>query len=409
MPIRHKIDAGARRILETLVRNGYDAYIVGGAVRDLLLGIAPKDTDIATSATPEQVREVFGRRQARIIGRRFRIVHVTIDNVCYEVSTFRREPTEDERRGRETDDGVMLWRDNAFGSLEEDAKRRDFTVNSLYYDVHADPEQSVVDHVGGLADLRSGTVRATVCPRRQLEEDPVRILRALKLAAQYDFELSPDTHQAVLDFGERISLASRARLLEELFKILSKPYSRRMFEVFDQFDFLPHFWPNLSKAWDPEAPLGVPALLGERDRQMRERDYTHAKTLMIATLCLPHVTKALGATGTALWGHTGGLERRCRDEVVEFMKPFPVPRFLSARARDVLLLLPRFADSDQPSKRLLTHPEYKYARELFHLWGRCAGLDEKQLAVWPAPTESDHQAAQRKRRGRRRNGRRRKR
>lgn len=408
MPIRENIHPGARRIVEALVKEGHEAYIVGGAVRDLLLGLHPKDYDIATSATPEEVRGLFGRR-ARIIGRRFRIVHVYDGNDCFEVSTFRREPRDDERKGRETDDGVMLWRDNAYGTLEEDARRRDFTVNSLYYDVHADPEHSVVDHVGGLEDLRQGRVRATVAARRQLEEDPVRILRALKLVGQYEFQLADETDEAVRELGDRIALSSRARLFEEILKILGKPYSRLTFEAFYEHGFLDHLWPNFARVWESSDGDFMRALLSERDRQLAARDYTHAKTLMIATLCLASAARAMGSDPKRLWEHEAGLEPVCRDAVVEFMKPFPVPRFLSARARDVLLLLPRFVEADDPSRRLQRHPEYKYARELFLLWGACAGLPRQELEKWPAPPPGEpHHRGRRRSSRRSRGGRRRK-
>lgn len=409
MPIRDNIHPGARRIVESLVKAGFEAYIVGGAVRDLLLGLHPKDYDIATSATPEEVRELFGRRRARIIGRRFRIVHVYDGGDCFEVSTFRREPGEEERKGRQTDDGVMLWRDNTYGSLEEDARRRDFTVNSLYYDIHADPEHSVVDHVGGLEDLRRGHVRATIAARRQLEEDPVRILRALKLVGQYEFQLAEETDEAVRELADRIALSSRARLFEELLKILGKPYAFRTFQAFHQHGFLDHFWPNFGRLWNSADGELMQAMLAERDRQMATRDYTQAKTLMIATLCLPAAARDIGGDPRHLWEHDMGLERPCRDAVVEFMKPFPVPRFLSARSRDVLLLLPRFAQADDPSRRLQRHPEYKYARELFLLWGRCVGLPDEDLARWPEPPDGEphHRKPKRSSRGgRRRRGKR---
>lgn len=398
MPIRNDIHPGALRTVKRLVDAGYEAYIVGGAVRDLLLGLHPKDYDIATSATPEQVRDVFGRKRARIIGRRFRIVHVLDGNDCFEVSTFRRQPAPDERKGRQDDDGVMLWRDNEFGSLEEDAMRRDFTVNSLYYDPQAGPDTSVVDHVGGLEDLRHGRIRATTAARRQLEEDPVRILRALKLVGQYRFHLSDELAAAVDELADRISLSSRARLFEELLKILGKPYCLPTFEAFEEHAFLAHFWPNFHRLFRSEDGDLVRALLGERDRQVRERDYTQAKTLMIATLCLVPVSRELGGDPRTLWQHDVGLERAARDAVVEFMKPFPVPRFLTARARDVLLLLPKFLNADTPSRRLQNHPEYKYARELFLAWGHCVGLEEEQRTLWPEPPDGE---PQRRRRGRR--------
>ena len=132
MPIKHGISSNTLKIIRRLHDAGYDAYVVGGAVRDLLLDIDPKDYDLSTNATPEQVKEVFGRK-AMIIGRRFRLVHVRMGPELFEVSTFRREPTEEERKGRNEDSGLLVWRDNEFGTVEQDASRRDFTVNAIFY------------------------------------------------------------------------------------------------------------------------------------------------------------------------------------------------------------------------------------------------------------------------------------
>ena len=146
-------------IVRSLAQHGYEAYIVGGAVRDLLLGAVPKDYDITTSATPEEIRAVFGRRSSRIIGRRFRLVHVYAggSHTIYEVSTFRRQPDSNERRGKKSDDGKMIWNDNVYGTLEDDATRRDFTVNALYLDVMGDGK--ILDFSHGQDDLKRKIVR----------------------------------------------------------------------------------------------------------------------------------------------------------------------------------------------------------------------------------------------------------
>ncbi|MBP5640972.1 MAG: polynucleotide adenylyltransferase PcnB, partial [Victivallales bacterium] len=195
MNLRNKIRGSAIQVVKRLVDNGHEAYIVGGAVRDLLLGYTPKDVDITTSATPEQVREVFGRRQCIIIGRRFRLAHVRMGDEIYEVSTFRREPTAEERRGRLDDDGEMIWNDNQFGTLEDDAMRRDFTVNALYFDPIG--ERGIIDLVGGREDLKNKVVRVIGDAKTRFIEDPVRMLRALKLVGMYGFSMTQDTEEAL--------------------------------------------------------------------------------------------------------------------------------------------------------------------------------------------------------------------
>jgi poly(A) polymerase len=413
MPIRDKIDKAAVWVLERLVEGGFEAYLVGGAVRDLLQDIEPKDYDIATSASPEEVRRVFGRRQSRIIGRRFRLAHVYANGTCFEVSTFRRQPSEEERKGRDGDDGTVLWRDNEFGNLEEDAWRRDFSVNSLYYDAVGD--RGIIDYVGGVADLQNKVVRILGNPRERLEEDPVRILRALKLVAQYDFALEPALQEELCGMVEQIDLSSRARLFEELLKILGRSYSLSTFAVAQKTGLLKYFWPNMSQIWDAEEGVLVQAALGERDRRMREGGYTTSKTLALATACVFQVMAKLNPEGKPgeLWDPAQVEPAECRDLLNSFYWPFPVPRVLSARARDLILMLPRFADKRHPRK-LLHHPEYKYARELFLLVATVCGWPEECQECWPVPEPLENEDAETRRknsrRGRRsRNGRRRQR
>ena len=222
-------------IVRRLVDSGYEAYIVGGAIRDLLLGVQPKDYDIATSASPEEVRAVFGRRQCRIIGRRFRLAHVIINREIYEVSTFRRRPNEQERRGRKSDDGTMIWNDNEFGTLEEDATRRDFTVNSLYYDVCG--KRGIIDFTGGLKDLKKRVVRAVGDPAERLMKTPCADPRT-QLCGQYQF-LSPGPCQSLKE-KRRVILAS-FKTIRELLKIISSA-SQAILAALHKHDILSLLW-----------------------------------------------------------------------------------------------------------------------------------------------------------------------
>ncbi len=381
MPIGSKIHPDVRKILGRLTDAGHEAYIVGGAVRDLLLGIEPKDYDIATSATPEEVKRVFGRR-SRIIGRRFRLVHVYLGNTIYEVCTFRREPTAEERKGRPDDDGLMIWRDNAFGTLEQDAHRRDFTVNALYYD--AIGGRGVIDLVGGMADIESRTVRCIGPTEVRLREDPVRMLRACKLAAQYDFRFSPELGAAISVLAPGIALSSRTRLFEEILKILAKPWSFRTFAVLYETRLLEAMWPGMAAMW--RSPRGgfLQALLRARDRRLAAGGYSRSKILGLATMALPAVEARLnpGCAAGELWPHRPGLERVCRETVTSFFSPFRVSRYFSARARDMLLLVSQFQGPVRG--RLLCHPEYRYGRELASLVLEACGRDRSEFeSQWP--------------------------
>jgi poly(A) polymerase len=218
------LDPDAVKVVRRLRRNGYLAYLVGGCVRDLLLGMRPKDFDVATSAHPNQVKDTF--RNSRLIGRRFRLAHVYFrGGKIIEVSTFRANPL-DELTDLPQD--LLIRHDNVFGTAEEDARRRDFTINGLFYDVD---EGKVVDHVGGKADLRARLVRTIGEPDVRMREDPVRILRAIRFAAKCGLQLEARTYAAMKAHVAEIPRCAPPRVLEEVLKLVRSGASRRSFEL----------------------------------------------------------------------------------------------------------------------------------------------------------------------------------
>lgn len=220
---RGLIDADADKVVRRLSRHGFQAYLVGGCVRDLLLERTPKDFDVATSATPKETKQLF--RNCRIIGRRFRLAHIFFGPKIIETSTFRANP----RQGQDGDeDELLIRRDNVFGTDTEDAQRRDFTINGLFYDVEA---ESVIDHVGGLADLRSRVVRTIGDPDIRFREDPVRMLRAVKFAARLGFAIERDTYAAILRHRDEVTKCAPPRVLEEIYRLLRGGAARRSMEI----------------------------------------------------------------------------------------------------------------------------------------------------------------------------------
>lgn len=214
-----KIDADAVKVVRRLKRNGFEAYLVGGCVRDLLLGCTPKDFDVATSATPSEMRGLF--RNSRVIGRRFRLVHIFFGPKIIETATFRQNPrpeTDDEDTDTDADcDALLIRRDNVWGTAQDDALRRDFTLNGLFYD----PVQcEVIDFVEGLDDLANRSIRTIGAPDIRFLEDPVRILRAIKFAARLDLSIEPRTLEALKEHADRIKACARARVLEEIYRLL---------------------------------------------------------------------------------------------------------------------------------------------------------------------------------------------
>ncbi|MEZ4361872.1 MAG: polynucleotide adenylyltransferase PcnB [Kofleriaceae bacterium] len=238
MPVldQASIDPDADRVVRKLARNGFKAYLVGGCVRDLLVGRAPKDFDVATSATPNEIRATF--RNCRIIGRRFRLAHVFFGSKIIETSTFRANP-----RDEDTRHDLLIRRDNVFGSETEDALRRDFTINGLFYDVE---RQEVIDHVGGLRDLDARLVRTIGDPDIRFQEDPVRMLRALKFAARLGFTLEPATYRALLRWRGEISKCAPPRVLEEIYRLLRGGAARRSFELLVETGTLSVMSPHLA-------------------------------------------------------------------------------------------------------------------------------------------------------------------
>ncbi|MEM7359248.1 MAG: polynucleotide adenylyltransferase PcnB [Pseudomonadota bacterium] len=214
---QESISENALKVVSDLQEAGYQAYLVGGCVRDLLLGNKPKDFDVTTDATPEQIKKTF--KNSRIIGRRFKLVHVRFGYEVIEVATFRADASNREEVGRnemsEGDQGQLL-RDNVFGSLEEDVERRDFRVNALYFDPNAD---EVLDYVGGLEDLRARKLVSIGEPKQRFREDPVRMLRVIRFSAKLDFEMEPEALEMIEEEGKLLSHVSSARLFEEVLKL----------------------------------------------------------------------------------------------------------------------------------------------------------------------------------------------
>ncbi len=218
------IDSDAEKVVRRLARRGHKAYLVGGCVRDLLLDRKPKDFDVATSATPNEIKQLF--RNCRIIGRRFRLAHIFFGSKIIETSTFRANPRERQAAAGDKPDDVelLIRRDNVFGSEAEDAQRRDFTINGLFYDLDT---EEVIDHVGGLADLEERVVRTIGQPDIRFQEDPVRMLRAIKFAARLDFEIEAETLQALIQCSGDISKCAAPRVLEEVYRFLREGAARR--------------------------------------------------------------------------------------------------------------------------------------------------------------------------------------
>ncbi len=218
------IDPDAEKVVRRLARRGHKAYLVGGCVRDLLIGRTPKDFDVATSATPNETKQLF--RNCRIIGRRFRLAHIFFGDKIIETSTFRANPRSEDEAEEASE--LLIRRDNVFGTETDDAQRRDFTINGLFYDVAT---EEVIDHVGGLEDLQDRLIRTIGDPEIRFREDPVRMLRAVKFAARIDFAIENATWSALVRHREEVIKCAPPRVLEELYRMLRGGAARRSMEL----------------------------------------------------------------------------------------------------------------------------------------------------------------------------------
>lgn len=260
---KDRVDPDAAKVVKRLVRSGHLAYLVGGGVRDLLLGQKPKDFDIATSARPHEVRALF--RNCRVIGRRFRLAHVLFSGgKIIEVATFRRDPRDDDPAVDHVEDGdtmrlvpqrkqvdeqadLLIRHDNAFGEPHEDALRRDFTINGLFYDLERD---EVIDYVGGVLDVRAHTVRTIGDPAIRFREDPIRILRAVKFCARLDLGIDPEMYDAMIDQRQTVSRASPPRTFEEILRLLRSGAAHRAFYLLWDTGLLSVMLPELAAYLD---------------------------------------------------------------------------------------------------------------------------------------------------------------
>ncbi len=234
------------------------AYIAGGGVRDLLVGRPPKDFDIATNARPEQIKRLF--RHCRLVGRRFRLAHVHQRDEVIEVSTFRANADDSQNKARfhqKSEEGLIL-RDNIYGTPEQDAWRRDFTVNALFYDIQT---FSIIDYVGGLKDIQAKIIRTIGDPATRMTEDPVRMIRAVRFASTLGFGMEPDTARVIRDLAERITQAAPARMFEEVQKLFLCGHAREVLIQLKHYGLLAHMLPEIDQALEGS----------EADRQWLER------------------------------------------------------------------------------------------------------------------------------------------
>ena len=376
---RDDLSAAAISVCEGLQNAGYEAFVVGGAVRDLLLGRHPKDFDVATNATPEQVRGVF--RRARIIGRRFRLVHVMFRDETIEVSTFRSshtDPEADEHNARADEHGRLL-RDNVFGNQEEDAIRRDFTMNALFYDP---AKQEVLDYVHGVADIQKKRVVMIGDPEARYREDPVRMLRAARLAAKLEFSIDAATEKPIAPLAPLLDNVPTSRLFDEMLKLLLSGHALAGLMKLRQLGLHHGILPVLDDVFNaPHSQPFVTLALRRTDQRIAEDKGVSPAFLFAALFWHPMLARwqKLEAAGT----RTAQAMHASMDEILdEQRKTLAIPRRLDPLIKELWLAQPRFLQRSRVRAfRNLEHPRFRASYDFYALRAE-AGDADTEVAQW---------------------------
>ena len=385
---RNAISPNALKVLYRLKEAGYQAFLVGGAVRDLLIGRQPKDFDVATDAHPEQVKELF--RNCRLIGRRFHLAHVRFGYEIIEVATFRAAHTlidddnsVDEDSRRVLDHHGRILRDNLYGSIDEDVWRRDFTANALYYNI---ADFSIWDYVGGVQDAKHRVLKLIGDPETRYREDPVRMLRAVRFAAKLDFTLDEATARPIKKIAYMLDGVPAARLFDEVTKLFLAGSALRSFELLREYGLLSHLFPDLAQALtqdqDPTVEQVVRlGLIGTDDRIKADKSVTPA--FLFAVLLWPSVRKQAKQFEALSGSPIQALQDAWDTVAARAQRRVALPKRFSLSAREVVSLQPRFdARGGRRSLRLLDHPRFRAAYDFMLLRAAAGELDQAAADWW---------------------------
>lgn len=378
------ISRDARKVVQILQEHGFEAYVVGGSVRDLLLGLKPKDFDVATNAKPAEIKPLF--RRARIIGRRFQIVHVQFSRELIEVTTFRSNATPDQdkktsgNRRQQTDTG-MLTRDNVFGSISDDASRRDLTINALYYDPS---DNSIHDFAGGLEDIDSRTIRIMGDPATRFREDPVRLLRVVRFAAKLGFTIERITEKPMRKLAEDLSQVSPPRLFDETLKLFMSGQGLATFWLLHEYGLFDHMVPQLGPLLKERSSLTsslIEQAFTNTDLRIRANKRVTPAFIYAALLwpSVQHLAKQYQGQGNS---PAYALNKAAGEVIARQVSITAIPRRFTMPMReiwDLQLLLPR--RGGQRAKRLSEHPRFRAAYD-FVLLREQAGENLEGLGDW---------------------------
>lgn len=378
------ISKNALTVVEKLNRNGYEAYIVGGCLRDLLLGKHPKDFDVATNARPDQIQTIF-QRQCRLVGRRFRLAHIMFGHDVIEVATFRANHGEQhsENYAKQSEQGMLL-RDNVYGTLEQDAERRDFTVNALYY---SPKDNTLHDYFNGLEDLKAGKLRLIGDPATRYQEDPVRMLRSIRFMAKLDMFLDKPSETPIRQLAHLLKNIPPARLFDESLKLLQAGYGVKTYRLLREYGLFEQLFPALMPYFTPQgdsfAERMILTALTSTDERVADKLRVNPAFLFAAFFWYPLREKV------DILKNEGGLNNHdayalAANEVLDvFCTALAAPRRHTAVIRDIWFLqLQLTKRSGKVPEKTMMHPKFRAAFDLLVMRAEIEGGEAIELATW---------------------------
>ena len=370
------ISPNALKVLNRLNSTGFQVYLVGGSVRDLLLRKVPKDFDVATNATPNQIKNLF--RNARIIGRRFKLVHILYHREIIEVATFRgHEETDDNQK---TNDRGMLIRDNVYGTLEEDAWRRDFTLTSLSYNIE---DASIVDFTGGVQDINHRLIRMIGDPTTRYQEDPVRMLRAIRFSAKLHFEIAAETALPIPLLAPLINGISGSRLFDEVTKLFQCGEAESVYRLLIKYGLFCHLFSQTDSLMNSRFPVNALMVIAleNTDTRIRENKPITPAFLFAILLWFPMLESASLLKKEGM-DPLPALEKAMSQVIVEQNKVVTIPKRFTQVMREIWLMQHRFSKrSGNRAYHLLEHPRFRAAYDFLALRA-LVGDESMELTQW---------------------------
>jgi len=388
-PVSRKfISSSALKVLYRLNSGGYQAYLVGGGVRDIILGLEPKDFDIATNATPEQIKALF--RNCRLIGRRFRLAHIVFGREIIEVATFRGhhegapEKEQNCKKTSKQSEHGMLLRDNIYGSIEEDAERRDFTINALYYSAI---DFKVHDFANGVQDINDGQIRLIGDPETRYREDPVRMLRAIRFATKLDMTISDETEAPIRELAPLLDNIPAARMFEEFLKLFISGKAVANFDMLREYNLFQFFFPALEQLINQESHEYVDNFIAlamtNTDKRINNDQRVTPAFLIAAMLWYPMQIQIQRLKSETQLTPQDAFFSALSEIMSEQQRTISIPKRFQAMMKDIWILQEKLERRD--GKRAFTafeHPKFRAGYDFLLIRGEIEGGYVQTLATW---------------------------